>query len=49
METGDDQQQQDTAASDESVEEFKQEIENDPSTADASDVQDDDAGRLRGG
>ncbi len=48
METGDDQQQE-TTAGDESVEEFKQEVENDPSTAKPSDEESDDVGRLRGG
>ena len=47
METGDDTPQQST--DDESVEDFKQEIENDPSTANEHDAEDDDAGRLRGG
>ncbi len=47
METGDDKTQE--PADDESVEDFKQEIENDPSTANAHDADDDDVGRLRGG
>ena len=48
METGDDTQQE-PPADDESVEDFAQELENDPSTASAEDAEDDEAGRLRGG
>ena len=47
METGDEEQQQTTG--DESVEEFKDEVENDPSTAKPADEESDDVGRLRGG
>ena len=47
METGDEEQQETTG--EESVEEFKQEVENDPSTAKPSDEEPDDIGRLRGG
>jgi hypothetical protein len=48
MEIGDDTPQE-PPADDESVEDFKQEIENDPSTAHPTDAEDDDVGRLRGG
>ena len=48
MESGDEQQQE-TTADDESVEAFKDEVENDPSTAKPSDEEPDDVGRLRGG
>ena len=47
METGDDTPQE-APTDDESVEDFKQELENDPSTANEHDAEDDDAGRLRG-
>ena len=40
---------EDAQAQDESVEEFKQDIENDPSTAKPSEVDDTDLDRLRGG
>ena len=48
METEDQQNQSETTG-DESVEEFKQQIEDDPSTAKASADEDDSAERLRGG
>ncbi len=37
------------APDDQSVEEFKDEVENDPSTAKPADEESDDVGRLRGG
>ena len=48
MET-EDPQNQDATSGDESVEEFKEQVENDPSTAKASPDEDDSAERLRGG
>ena len=45
----DDSQQQETTAGEQSVEEFKEEVENDPSTAKPADVEDDSVGHLRGG
>ena len=42
-------QNEDTTSGDESVEEFKEQVENDPSTAKASTDEDDSVERLRGG
>jgi hypothetical protein len=40
---------QDATDADESVEEFRDDVENDPSTADAQETEDTDLDRLRGG
>ena len=48
MET-DQSRAEDEATQDESVDEFKQEIENDPSRASSSETEDTDLDRLRGG
>lgn len=48
METEDPQNQQETTG-DESAEEFKEQVENDPSTAKSSPDEDDGVERLRGG
>jgi len=48
METEDPKDQTETTG-DESPEEFREQVENDPSTAKPSDMDDDNAGHLRGG
>ncbi len=49
METDPTQADDTKAEGDESVEEFREELENDPSTAHAGEDDDTDIGRLRGG